>query len=86
MNTVGATVGATIAGIAVSLRLACPGIALFLNPIIEETGRSPEALMGHACFCVYPISLLLGSIATGCLFQGGSRKGIFGNAKYLPGL
>ena len=50
-------IGYVIIGIITSVVLTYLSVLSFLNPIIKETGRSPESLMVYAYLIIYPISL-----------------------------
>ena len=73
-------------GLIVSVLLSYLAVVLIINPIMKETGQSPESLMGHVYLIVYPICLLLGSTLSGYLLSPIITKNIKEYFKYLPGL
>jgi hypothetical protein len=79
-------IGYIFLGLILSAILSYAGIAVFLNPIIKETGQSPESLMGYAYLIIYPICLFFGSILSGYLLNATIEKNIKSYLKYSPGV
>lgn len=79
-------VGYITIGIIASIVMTYLSVSLFLNPIIKESGKSPESLMSYAYLIIYPLSLLLGSVLSGYLLSPIITKNFKSYLKHSPGV
>jgi hypothetical protein len=77
---------AVVIGIVISLALSIFFLNFFLAPYRRATGRSPESMMVHSFWGIYPVSIFFGSIVTGFLVKPPKPNNLGGYLKLSPGL
>ena len=78
--------GSVILGAVLSLVISSVAVQFILTPIQNETGQSPESLMGYSFLIIYPISIFLGSLLTGYIIEKTNINSFKGYLTASPGL